>query len=144
MPAKSYLFFFIGVALGSMSLHYFVFRQLRRTLRKDFGERASRIIRFFAILFLMMDSPFAILFLLRHISADPASYTKLLFYPFTVWQVVMFVWALVLVPQVLYRVTRSRISKLAEARAIPAEPPLAIQSENYAWVVPSFQSSSEV
>jgi hypothetical protein len=56
----------------------------------------------------------------------------------------MFVWGLVLVPQVLYRVTRSRMSKLNESKAIPAGQPLEIQSENYAWVVPSFQSSSEV
>jgi hypothetical protein len=143
MPAKSYVFFFLGVAIVSMSLHYFVFSQLRRTLRKDFGNRATFSIRLFGALFLLMESPFFILFLRKRITLDPAVYTTFLFYPFTLWQAIMLFWAVILIPQVLYRNARRRFGNQTGLKRELAHERLKQPPADYRWEVEPVQSTSE-
>ncbi len=144
MPAKSYLFFFLGVTLLSTSLHYFVFTQLRRTLKKDFGARAARLIRLAAIVFITMEFPFVLLFLRKHLTADPVIYTKFLFYPFTVWQAIMLMWAVILTPQVLYRKIRARWGDQKFASGTRAAGALKTPSDGYQWNVTTPKTTSKV
>ena len=113
MPSKgTYFIAFLVVMLVSTSLHYFVWRQLRRLLRKDFGEKARIPMRFATALFLLMEIPFFFLMFRRQITVDIPTISQLILYPFTAWQILMLLWAVILVPQVIYRGLRKLVALL--------------------------------
>jgi hypothetical protein len=117
MPSKAtYLIAFLAVMTVSLSLHYFVWRQLRRVLRKDFGNKARVPMRAATTLFVIMEIPFFFLFFRRHITSDIPTLTQFLLYPFTFWQILMVLWGLILAPQVLVRNLRSFIGFLRTRR----------------------------
>jgi hypothetical protein len=104
MPSKStYLIAFLVVTTLSFALHFFVFAQLKRLLRKDFGMRAKGWIRAAGVVFIGMDFLFVLLFFRKQIPWDIPGISQILLYPFTVWQFLMLVWGAVLIPQVLAR-----------------------------------------
>ena len=50
-----------------------------------------------------MDSPFLFLYIRSHIHAELATLTRVLLYPFSIWQAIMLMWAIVLLPFSLWR-----------------------------------------
>jgi hypothetical protein len=104
MPSKStYLIAFLIVTTLSFALHSFVFMQLRRLLRRDFGKRSVRWIRISGAVFIGMDFLFVLLFFRKQIPWDIPGISQILLYPFTLWQFLMLAWGVVLIPQVLAR-----------------------------------------
>jgi hypothetical protein len=109
MPSKgSYLVFFIGTSLVLISAQVFVYFQLRRLLRRDFGQRAKPVILFIRWFFIAMNVPLLFLFFRRDIHADIPTLTNIMLYPFTVWEFLMLMWALILIPIVIIRFIRHR------------------------------------
>jgi hypothetical protein len=110
MPSKgSYLFFFLGTSLVLIAAQIFVYLQLRRLLRKDFPDRAKRMIPIIRWIFIAMNLPLAFLFFRRDIHADIPTLTKIMLYPFTVWEFLMLLWAGILIPVVIIRFLRNRL-----------------------------------
>ena len=104
MPSKAaQLIAFFAVLLVSVALHRYVYRNLKRMLLRDYPNRGRRLANASRILFIVMDSPFLFLFVRGHIHAELKTVTRFLLYPFSVWQAVMIMWAIVLVPFSLWR-----------------------------------------
>jgi hypothetical protein len=110
MPSKAaQLIAFFAVLLISVALHRYVYRNLIRLLLRDYPKRGRRLAGIARTLFIVMDSPFLFLFVRSHIHAELATVTRVLLYPFSVWQAVMLMWAIVLVPFSLWR-RRKRVT----------------------------------
>ena len=109
MPSKaSYLFFFIGTSVVLISAQAFVFFQLRRLIRRDFPHRAKKAVPVIRWIFIAMNLPILFLFFRRNIQADVSLLTNIMLYPFTIWQFLILLWTLVLLPVVIIRVLRRK------------------------------------
>ena len=109
MPSKaSYLFFFIGTAIVLISAQTFVYFQLRRLVRKDFPHRAKKAVPIIRWIFIVMNLPILFLFFRRNIPFDVSLLTNILLYPFTIWQFLILLWTLVLLPVVMIRLLRRK------------------------------------
>jgi hypothetical protein len=107
MPSKhAQLIAFLSVFLVSASLHRFVYANLKRVILRDYPRLGKRLARVACSLFLIMDSPFVFLFIRSWIHEPLANVSKVLLYPFSVWQAIMIMWALVLIPVALWRRSR--------------------------------------
>ena len=89
--------------LVSTGLHGYVYANLRRVLLRDYPKLGRRLARAALVLFIIMDSPFAFLYYRGDIHADLTVLTRILLYPFSIWQTIMLMWAIVLVPVSLWR-----------------------------------------
>ena len=104
MPSKAaQLIAFFAVLLISALLHRYVYVNLRRLLLRDYPKLGPRFVSIARILFIVMDSPFLFLYIRSHIHAELATLTRVLLYPFSIWQAVMLMWAIVLLPFSLWR-----------------------------------------
>lgn len=111
MPSKaSYLFFFIGTAIVLISAQTFVFFQLRRLVRRDFPQRAKKAVPLIRWIFIVMNLPLLFLFFRRQIPFDVSLLTNVMLYPFTVWQFLILLWTLVLLPVVIVRLFRQKVT----------------------------------
>lgn len=104
MPSKSaqHIAFFF-VLFVSAGLHWYVYANLKRVLLRDYPKLGHRLAKVALTLFIVMDLPFAFLFFRGDMHGDFTTLTRLLIYPFSVWQTVMLMWAIVLVPFSLWR-----------------------------------------
>jgi hypothetical protein len=110
MPSRAaHLIAFLTITLVSVSCHVYIFRQFARMIRRDFPGRAGSLLKVAKPLFVYFDLPFIYLFLWKHIPEHPPEVTQFLLYPFTVWQIVMLVWAVILLPIGLVRSKRSTV-----------------------------------
>src|SRR5437016_3890976 len=104
MPSKAaQLIAFFAVLLVSAALHRYVYANLKRVLLRDYPRWGIRLVRTMMVLFIVMDSPFLFLFLRPRIHADLTMLTRVLLYPFSVWQAIMILWAIILFPMSLVR-----------------------------------------
>lgn len=104
MPSRAaHLIAFLTIVIVSVSCHVYIFRQFARMIRRDFPRRQKAILLVAKILFVYFELPFVYMFFWRHISADVSGLTRFLMYPFAVWQIVMLVWAAILIPMGLLR-----------------------------------------
>jgi hypothetical protein len=104
MPSKAaQLIAFFSVLLISVALHRYVYKNLKRLIQRDYPKISRRIIPIARVLFIAMDSPFLFLFFRNHINAELTTISRVLLYPFSVWQAVMLMWAIVLVPVSMWR-----------------------------------------
>lgn len=87
----------------SAGLHWYVYANLKRVLLRDYPKLGQRLAKVALALFIVMDLPFAFLFFRGDLHGDLTTVTRLLIYPFSVWQTVMLMWAIVLVPFSLWR-----------------------------------------
>jgi len=89
MPSKSaqHIAFFF-VLLVSAGLHWYVYANLKRVLLRDYPKLGQRL---------------AFLFFRGDLHGDLTTLTRFLIYPFSVWQTIMLMWAIVLVPFSLWR-----------------------------------------
>ncbi|HET6400622.1 MAG TPA: hypothetical protein VFH95_04405 [Candidatus Kapabacteria bacterium] len=104
MPSKSaqHIAFFF-VLLVSAGLHWYVYANLKRVLLRDYPKLGQRLAKSALALFIVMDLPFAFLFFRGDLHGDLTTLTRFLIYPFSVWQTIMLMWAIVLVPFSLWR-----------------------------------------
>ena len=104
MPSKTaQLIAFLSVLLISVSLHRFVYSNLKRVLLRDYPKLGPRLVRAAMVLFVVMDSPFIFLYLRGKLHMEMTTLSRVLLYPFSVWQAVMILWAVILVPFVMWR-----------------------------------------
>jgi hypothetical protein len=104
MPSKAaQLIAFFGVLTISVSLHRYVFLNLKRVILRDYPRIGERLVRAALVLFIIMDSPFVFLFVKSKIHESLTVLTRALIYPFSVWQALMLVWAALLVPVSIWR-----------------------------------------
>jgi uncharacterized membrane protein len=104
MPSRAaHLIAFLSITLISVSCHVYIFRQFARMIRRDFPRRQRVILQIAKAAFIYFDLPFVYIFFWRHISGDVSNLTQFLLYPFAVWQMVLLVWAVILVPIGLFR-----------------------------------------
>lgn len=103
MPSKeSYLIFFLVISAILIAMQVFVYFNLARIIRRDFPLRARKVLRITKWGFVAMNLPIAFLFLRRQIHYELALLTKLILFPFTVWQALIIVWTLILIPVAVY------------------------------------------
>ena len=108
MPSKAtYLAFFIGTSLVLILAQVFVYFQLRRILRRDFPDRAQKWVPIIRWIFLAMNIPLVFLFFRHDIKADIPTLTKILLYPFTIWQFLILLWTLILIPVTIIRLIQN-------------------------------------
>ncbi|GEM_PF-2107489 len=113
MPSKAaqHIAFFF-VLLASAGLHYYVFTNFKRLLLRDYPRLGKRLVRIAAWTFILMDSPFLFLFVRGWLSFDQTVLTRVLLYPFSIWQSVLLLWSVILVPISLWRRTRMSVDFL--------------------------------
>lgn len=110
MPNKeTYLITFLVVASLTFGMQYFVFRQLRRLIRRDFPEKVAKWIPRIKWTFVLMNIPVAYLFFRRPLNFDVAVITQVMLYPYTIWQFLMMMWLVILTPVVLVRMVKNKI-----------------------------------
>jgi len=110
MPSKQiYLYFFLGVVFVFSVAEIFVYFQLRRILRRDFSEKSKKWIPIIRWVFIGMNIPIIFLFFRKDIKADLPVLTTILLYPFTVWQFLIILWAIILIPVTIYRIIHNKI-----------------------------------
>ncbi len=130
MPSKTaqHLAFFF-VLLVSAGLHRYVFGNFKRVLLRDFPRFGTMLVRIAIVLFIAMDLPFAFIYLRWMIHGEHTTLTRILLYPFSIWQALMMVWAIVLVPFSLWRRrerlglawTRDRVERIRKSRILEDE-----------------------
>lgn len=99
MPSKeSYLVFFLVISGILFLLQWFVYTRLRRIVKRDFPDRADTILRVARWVFVIMNIPVAFLFFRRSLNAELPVLTNIMLVPYTIWQGLMLVWALILIP----------------------------------------------
>jgi hypothetical protein len=122
MPSRAaHLIAFLSILAISVSCHIYIFRQLRSLIQRDFPHQKDRLITVAKWAFIYFDLPFIYLFLGRHITFDATVLTQFLMYPFAVWQMLMLVWAVILVPigalrsKPVKRIVKSSVKPFARA-----------------------------
>ena len=109
MPSKStYFFFFIGTTLVLVAAQLFVYFQLRRFIRRDFPLFAKKAIPYIKWFFVAMNLPILFLLIRKDIHIDIPMVTNILLYPFTVWEFLILMWTVILIPVVIIRFIRSK------------------------------------
>jgi hypothetical protein len=107
MPSKgSYFFFFLSTAFVSFGMQYFVYRQLRRFVRKDFPAKAAAWLKSAKWIFILMNIPIVFLLFRRQIPFDATTLSGILLYPFTIWIFLILMWAVILAPVAITRMVR--------------------------------------
>src|SRR5437762_1109317 len=100
MPSKTaQLIALYSVFVISGGLHYIVYRNFRRVLIRDYPKLGKRFVLLTRVLFLVMDSPFLFILFRGHLHASLTETSRVLLYPFSVWQAVMMMWVMILVVQ---------------------------------------------
>ena len=103
MPNKeTYFIFFIVISLLLVGMQMFVYFWLRRILRRDFPIRSKKWIPRIKWTFIVMNLPIALIFFWRQIKFEMTTVSKLVFYPFTIWEAIIIVWTVILIPVTLY------------------------------------------
>ena len=98
---------FLIVLSLSVLLHRFVFLNLKRVLLRDYPKSGERMAAWAKVLFIAMDTPFLFLYFRSAMNEIVAGLTTAILYPFAVWQAVMIMWSVVLMPFVMWRRTKS-------------------------------------
>ncbi len=89
-----------------MGLHWYVFANLKRVLKRDYPKLGRRLVRISLSLFLIMDSPFLFLYFQGSFHSTLTLVSHVLVYPFLVWQTIMLMWVIILLPFTLWRRTK--------------------------------------
>jgi hypothetical protein len=99
MPSKTsqHIAFFV-VLIVSVIFHRYVYANLKRVLLRDYPKLGRRLVRIARWTFIALDAPFIFMYFRNLISGDLIMLTRLILYPFLIWQTVMLMWAVILVP----------------------------------------------
>jgi hypothetical protein len=104
LPSKAsqHIAFFI-VLLVSAGLHWYVYTNLRRVLLRDYPKLGKRLAKIALWVFILLDMPFFFIYLRGFIHAAMTVLSRVLLYPFLVWQTIMLMWVIILFPITLFR-----------------------------------------
>ncbi|HET9135459.1 MAG TPA: hypothetical protein VFO76_02385 [Candidatus Kapabacteria bacterium] len=103
MPNKeTYFIFFIVISSLLVLMQMFVYFWLRRILRRDFPVRSKKWLPRIKWTFIVLNIPIALIFFWRQINLPMTTVSKLVFYPFTVWEAIIIVWTVILIPITLF------------------------------------------
>jgi hypothetical protein len=103
MPNKeTYFIFFIVISSLLVLMEMFVYFWLRRILQRDFPIRSQKWIPRIKWTFIALNLPIALIFFWRQIQLPMTTVSKLVFYPFTVWEAIIIVWTVILIPITLF------------------------------------------
>lgn len=128
MPNRAaHLIAFLTIVLISTGLHIYIYRQLARLVKRDFPRQAKTGLRIARVLFVYFDLPFLYLFFWKHLTFDTSVMTTVLLFPFAVWQMVMLVWGVILVPVGAYRSKYIRSFRRATSKLIVKPIRLAVR-----------------
>ena len=116
MPSKAsqHIAFFI-VLFVSAGMHWFVYTNLRRVLLRDYPKIGKKLAKIALWMFIGLDSPFLFIYFRGLTHAALTVLSRILLYPFLVWQTIMLMWALILVPITLWNWLRTPVGKLLRA-----------------------------
>lgn len=131
MPSRAaQIIAFVSVFAISALLHRFVYLNLKRVILRDYPMSGPTLAKWTRILFLVMDSPFLFLYFRSGMAESFARVTTGILYPFAVWQAIMLMWAVILVPFTLWRRTKSsRLFRRSSAQEIEFDPQLEVVTE---------------
>src|SRR4051812_5007032 len=108
MPSRAWqIVAFLFVLAISVSLHRFIYLNLKRMLLRDYPKGGARMAKWAKAIFIVMDAPFVFLYFRSAMPELLANVTSGILYPFAVWQFTMLMWTVLLVPVVLWRRTKS-------------------------------------
>jgi hypothetical protein len=99
MPSKTsqHIAFFV-VLIVSVIFHRYVYANLKRVLLRDYPKLGPRLVRIARWVFIVMDMPFFFVYFRNLITFETDFITRLILYPFLVWQTIMMMWTIILVP----------------------------------------------
>jgi hypothetical protein len=90
MPSRAaHLIAFLTIVSISVSAHIYIYRQFARMIRRDFPRHQAHVLRAAKGLYIFFG---------KQITFDATLLTQILIYPFAVWQMLMLVWAVILIP----------------------------------------------
>lgn len=93
----------------TFGMQYFVFRQLRRLIKRDFPLRAAEWIPRIKWVFIVMNIPVAYLLFRHPLNFDIDIVTQVMLYPYTIWQFLMMMWLVILTPVVIIRMIKNKL-----------------------------------
>jgi hypothetical protein len=104
LPSKAsqHIAFFI-VLLVSAGLHWYVYANLRRVLLRDYPKLGKQLAKIALWVFILLDTPFLFIYLRGFIHAAMTVISRVLLYPFLIWQTIMLMWVLILFPITVFR-----------------------------------------
>lgn len=110
MPNKeTYFIFFIVISLMLVGMQMFVYFWLRTLLRHDFPIRSKKWMPRIKWTFIAMNIPIVFMFFRRQIHVELSTLSKIVFYPFTIWEAIIIVWTVILIPVSLYVLLKSSV-----------------------------------
>jgi len=86
-----------------MGLHRYVYVNLKRVLLRDYPKLGKKLARIAFWMFVMLDTPFLFIYFRGVIHAEMTVLSRVLLYPFLIWQTIMLMWVLILLPITLWR-----------------------------------------
>jgi hypothetical protein len=111
MPSRAWhIAAYLSVLAVSFTLHRFVYLNLKRVLLRDYPKRGERLAKWAKRLFVALDTPFLFLYFRSGMPEEIVRVTTGILYPFAVWQSIMLMWSVVLVPFVLWRRGKSLVA----------------------------------
>jgi hypothetical protein len=99
MPSKTsqHIAFYV-VLVVSVIFHRYVYANLKRILLRDYPKLGPKLVRIARWVFIAMDTPFFFVYFRNLITFETDFITRLILYPFLVWQTIMLMWTIILVP----------------------------------------------
>ncbi len=87
----------------SAGLHWYVYANLRRVLLRDYQKIGRTLAKIALWMFIILDLPFLFIYFRGLVHAELTMVSRVLLYPFVIWQVLMLMWVLILFPITIWR-----------------------------------------
>ena len=84
-------------------MHWYVYANLRRVLRRDYPKLGKRLAKIALGMFIVLDMPFFFIYFRGMSHAALTVLTRMLLYPFLIWQTIMLMWVIILFPITAWR-----------------------------------------
>ncbi len=98
--------------LLSAGMHWYVYANLKRVLLRDYPKIGKTLAKCARWMFVALDMPFLFIYFRGLVHAEMNLLSRVLLYPFVVWQIIMLMWVLILVPISLWRRLRKLVTYL--------------------------------
>jgi hypothetical protein len=104
LPSKTsqHIAFFIVLAI-SVGMHWYIYTNLRRVLLRDYPKIGKLLAKIALGMFIALDLPFLFIYFRGMSHAALTEVTRMLIYPFLIWQTIMLMWVIILFPQTIWR-----------------------------------------
>jgi hypothetical protein len=104
LPSKAsqHIAFFTVLCI-SAGLHWYVYANLKRVLQRDYPKIGRTLAKIALWVFILLDTPFLFIYFRGLTHAELAVVSRVALYSFLVWQTIMLMWVLILLPISLWR-----------------------------------------